>query len=74
MRSASAAAATPGGTPDDRVTTDHGMTIERRARAVGDFTIEAEQIEAVTGGEEAQEFVLRHDLAVRAEPRRAGEG
>src|SRR5262249_49844748 len=57
-----------------RLATDHGMTVERRPRLIGDLAIEGEQIEAVAGGEKAQEFVLRHDLAVRTEPRRASEG
>src|SRR6266852_60029 len=49
------------------------VRVERAARAVGDLARQREQIEAVTRGEEAEELVLGHDLAVRAEPARLGD-
>ncbi len=54
-----------------RLAADHWMTVERGARAVGDFAGERQQVEAVARREEAEEFVLGHDFAVRTEPPRA---
>src|SRR5207248_1980651 len=54
-----------------RLAADHWMSVERGARAVGDFAGERQQVEAVARREEAEEFVLGHDLAVRAEAPRA---
>src|SRR2546427_102087 len=45
-----------------------------RASAVCDFAGERQQVEAVARREEAEELVLGHDLAVRAEAPRAGDG
>src|SRR5262245_24969778 len=48
------------------------MRVERGPRSVGEIAIEREQIEGVAGGEQTEELVLGHDLAVGAEPRRPG--
>jgi hypothetical protein len=48
------------------------MRVQGSACALGDVAIEAKQIEAVAAREQSEEFVLRHDLAIGAEPLRAG--
>ena len=53
---------------------DEGVRVERASRALGHLAVEREQIEAVAGRKQAEELVLRHDLAVRPEPPGVDEG
>ena len=54
--------------------TDDGMRVERDAGALGDVPFERQQVEAVAGGEQTEELVFGHDLAVGAEALRALDG